>query len=412
MEKPPHKDRKPHTCCKQSCKQSPKSVEQKPGNSQPALKRVSDKTVITGGAGYFGITLGRALAKSGTEVILYDIKPCQWEIPKGVQVVQADVRVFRDFYAACEGADCVIHSAAYGMSGAEQLHRKEIQSINIGGTEVVLEGQTIVDGDEASVTYFPLDKHVNEYSRTKAIAEQMVLAANGSPLAGGGKLYTCSLRSPGIYGPEEERHLPRLALNIERGFFAFRVGDSQTLMNWVHVKNLVQAHILATAALTPERNYIASGQVYFINDNEKVNLFEWLSPLFERLGVRKPSISVPVFLVHLSAMFMESVYYLLYPFVEITPPITRNEVHNISCTHTFKIDKARAELGYSPKKYSFADCVDHYLRKRPARRRDFFLLKCFLLTLLLMSLVIALIRFPDILKVLLQLRDAYVGILQ
>uniref|UniRef100_H9G4R2 3-beta hydroxysteroid dehydrogenase/isomerase domain-containing protein n=1 Tax=Anolis carolinensis TaxID=28377 RepID=H9G4R2_ANOCA len=260
--------------------------------------------------------------------------------------------------------------------------------------------------------------HVNEYSRTKAIAEQMVLAANGSPLAGGGKLYTCSLRSPGIYGPEEERHLPRLALNIERGFFAFRVGDSQTLMNWVHVKNLVQAHILATAALTPERNYIANGQVYFINDNEKVNLFEWLGCVSGLIYVRflpcnlKRSLQSQVIAFVCAAMFMESVYYLLYPFVEITPPITRNEVHNISCTHTFKIDKARAELGYSPKKYSFADCVDHYLRKRPARRRDFFLLKCFLLTLLLMSLVIALIRFPDILKVLLQLRDAYVGILQ
>ncbi|XP_067318428.1 putative short-chain dehydrogenase/reductase family 42E member 2 [Anolis sagrei] len=428
MEKPPHKDRKHQT----ACKPCPKPCEQKAGSSKPALKRVSDRTVVTGGSGCFGFTLGRALAKSGTEVILYDVKPCQWEVPKGVQVVQADVRVFRDFYAACEGADCVIHSAAYGMSGSEQLRKKEIQSINIGGTEVVLEvckqrniprlvytssvnvvfaGQTIIDGDEASVTYFPLDKHVNEYSRTKAIAEQMVLAANESPLAGGGKLYTCALRSPGIYGPEEERHLPRLALNIERGLFAFRVGDSNTLMNWVHIKNLVQAHILAAEALTPEKKYIAGGQAYFINDNEKVNIFEWLSPLFERLGTRKPLIRVPVFLVHLSAILIEILYYLLYPFVEITPPITRNEVLNISCTHTFKIDKARAELGYSPKKYSFAECVDQYLKTRP-RRRNFFLLKCFLLILLLIGLVIMLIKFPDVLQVLLRLRDAYAGILQ
>lgn len=38
---------------------------------------------------------------------------------------------------------------------------------------------------------------------------------------------------------------------------------------------------------------------------------------------------------------------------------------NISVTHTFKIDKARAQLGYHPLKYDFADSVDHYMKSRP-----------------------------------------------
>nr|XP_028562555.1 putative short-chain dehydrogenase/reductase family 42E member 2 [Podarcis muralis] len=98
---------------------------------------------------------------------------------------------------------------------------------------------------------------MNEYSRTKSIAEQMVLGADGVSLPGGGKLHTCALRPPGIYGPEEQRHFPRIALNIERGMFVFTFGGPETRMNWVHVKNLVQAHILAMDALTPEKNYIA-----------------------------------------------------------------------------------------------------------------------------------------------------------
>ncbi|XP_061456346.1 putative short-chain dehydrogenase/reductase family 42E member 2 isoform X2 [Rhineura floridana] len=329
---------------------------------------------------------------------------------------KADVRHYDHLYAACEGADCVIHAAAYGMTGIEQLHKKHIRSVNVGGTGVVLEvckrrgiprliytstinvvfaGQTIIDGDEQSVPYFPLNKQVNEYSRTKSIAEQMVLAANGSHLAGGSRLYTCALRPPGIYGPEEQRHFPRMALNIQRGLFTCKFGAPGTVMNWVHVKNLVQAHILAAEALTPEKNCIAGGQAYFINDNEKVNLFEWLSPLFKGLGVSKPWIRVPVFLVHLSAVVMENVHNALMPIVEITPLITRNEVHNVSCTNTFKIDKARAHLGYSPKKYSFADCVDHYLKTRP-RKRNFFLLKCFLVTVFFISLVLLAVYFQEV----------------
>ncbi|KAH0631931.1 hypothetical protein JD844_019835 [Phrynosoma platyrhinos] len=282
MEKSPQKDKKCHSLFKHSSK----PVEQKPDCSKQALKRVSDKTVITGGAGYFGFTLGSALAELGTEIILYDRKTPLWEIPKGVELVQADVRNFSDFYNACEGVDCVIHAAAYGMSGSEQVTQLCDEEI-------------------------------------KPFAESIFIV---SYFTGGGKLYTCALRPPGIYGPEEQRHLPRLALNIERGLFAVRFGDPGALMNWVHVNNLVHAHILAAEALTLEKNYIAGGQAYFINDNEKVNLFEWLSPLvsqralnyslkrailcslgsfwrnFEGLGVRKPRIRIPVFLVHISVM--------------------------------------------------------------------------------------------------------------
>lgn len=389
---------------KQPQKPDPKEVVSTPQGP----KKVSVKTVVTGGAGHFGFALGRALAKSGTSVILYDINKPIWAVPSGVVFVQADVRHYNDLYSVCEGVDCVFHVAAFGMTGTEQLKTKEIRSINVEGTRIVIEvckqqniprliytssinvvfaGQTIEDGDEDSVPYYPLNKQVNEYSKTKTIAEQMVLAANGSPLKGGGTLYTCALRPPGIYGPDEQRHLPRLKLNAERGLFTFKLGPPTNRMNWVHVKNLVQGHILAANALTPEKSYIAGGQAYFINDDEKVNLFEWLSPLFEKLGVMKPRIRSPIFASYITAVLLEMLYKILSPFVEITPLLTRNEVNNFASTHTFKVDKARKHLGYAPKKYSFADCVEHYLKYRP-RRRNFFMIKCFLGFLFLISLIV------------------------
>uniref|UniRef100_A0A674GNR7 Putative short-chain dehydrogenase/reductase family 42E member 2 n=1 Tax=Taeniopygia guttata TaxID=59729 RepID=A0A674GNR7_TAEGU len=300
--------------------------------------------------------------------------------------LQTDIRDYSAILAVCEGADCVFHVASYGMSGTEQLHKKEIETVNINGTRLILNackqqniprlvytssvnvvfgGLPIEDGDEESLPYFPIDKLVDHYSRTKSIAEQMVLAANGSALEGGGILHTCVLRPPGIYGPEEQRHLPRLAKIIERRLLSFKFGDPSVKMNWIHVENFVQAHILAAEALTPEKNYIASGQVYFIHDGEKSNLFEWLTPLFERLGCSKPWIRIPTCLVYASATFMEHLHAILRPVVDLPPLLTRNEVQNISVTHTFRIDKARAQLGYRPQKFDFADSVDHYIESRP-----------------------------------------------
>uniref|UniRef100_A0A3Q1BVM9 3-beta hydroxysteroid dehydrogenase/isomerase domain-containing protein n=1 Tax=Amphiprion ocellaris TaxID=80972 RepID=A0A3Q1BVM9_AMPOC len=298
--------------------------------------------------------------------------------------LQSDIRDYSSLYKVCEGADCIFHTASYGMSGPEQLRKEQVESINVGGTNnvinvckersisrlvytstinVVFTGKPIEDGDEASVPYVPPD-HIDHYSRTKAIAEQTVLSANGCSLKAGGLLRTCVLRPCGIYGPGERRHLHRVMVNVERRLFSFRFGDPQARMNWVHVENLVLAHRLAAEALTLKKSCIASGQAYFINDGVSVNLFEWLTPLFEKLGHSRPMINLPVSLVYSAAILVEYLHVILRPVMEVPLLFTRSEVRNIAVSHTFKIEKARRELGYCPKPYSLADSVEQYLKSR------------------------------------------------
>lgn len=77
---------------------------------------------------------------------------------------------------------------------------------------MVYGGQEIAGGDE-SLPYFPYPEGLRDYdtySRTKALAERAVLAADGTPLPSGGTLRTCALRPAGIWGPGEQRHLPRM----------------------------------------------------------------------------------------------------------------------------------------------------------------------------------------------------------
>uniref|UniRef100_A0A8C1NDS7 Short chain dehydrogenase/reductase family 42E, member 2 n=1 Tax=Cyprinus carpio TaxID=7962 RepID=A0A8C1NDS7_CYPCA len=319
--------------------------------------------LVTGGAGYFGFRLGRALAVQGATVLLLDLHKPPWDIPDGAVFQQIDIRDYDALYKICAGVDVIYHTASYGMSGPEQLKKKQIESVNVCGTNNVINvctehgiarliytstinvafaGRPIEDGDEDSVPCVPLDMHIDHYSRTKAIAERMVLAADGRSTKGGGLLHTCVLRPSGIYGPEERRHLHRV--NVERRLFSFHFGDPNAKMNWVHVDNLVMAHVLAAEALTADKAF--SGQVYFINDGESVNVFEWLTPL-----------------------------------------VSNNQTKNIAVSHTFKIEKAQRELGFSPKKYSLTDSVDQYLRSRAPRSASSFPNTQYLLLLLLMGFI-------------------------
>ncbi|PNI13027.1 SDR42E2 isoform 1 [Pan troglodytes] len=372
----------------EACKAAGQAPQQK--TQAKPTKAARQKVLVTGGGGYLGFSLGSHLAKSGTSVILLDCRRPQWELSPETKFIQADVRDEEALYRAFEGVDCVFHVASYGISGAEKLQKEQIESINVGGTKLVIDvcvrrrvprliytstvnvafgGKPIEQGDEDSVPYFPLDEHVDHYSRTKAIADQLTLMANGTPLPGGGTLRTCVLRPPGIYGPEEQRHLPRVAGHIKKRLFMFRFGDRKARMNWVHVHNLVQAHVLAAEALTTAKGYVASGQAYYINDGESVNLFEWMAPLFEKLGYSQPWIQVPTSWVYLTAAVMERLHLALRPICSLPPLLTRSEVRSVAVTHTFQIAKARAQLGYAPDKFRFADAVELYVQSTTRRPR-------------------------------------------
>ncbi|XP_077389386.1 putative short-chain dehydrogenase/reductase family 42E member 2 isoform X2 [Festucalex cinctus] len=380
---PPAPRQRPNGAAASRCGSLPERRASKVGQWASSAGTV----LVTGGGGYFGFRLGRALAAHGMSVILLDMNKPSWDTPDGVLFHQSDIRDYSSLFSLCEGVDCVFHCASYGMSGPEQLRKEQVESVNMGGTNNVINvckersiprlvytsttnavfaGEPIEDADEASVPSVPPEMHIDHYSRTKAIAEQMVLSANGFSLKGGGLLRTCVLRPCGIYGPEERRHLHRVMVNVERRLFSFRFGDRRARMNWVHVDNLVLAHMLAAEALTMKKSCVASGQVYFINDGLSVNLFVWLTPLFERLGYRRPLINLPVSLVYSAAILMEYLHIFMRPVIEVPLLFTRSEVRNIAVSHTFKIDKARKDLGFCPQSYSLADSVEQYLKSRQA----------------------------------------------
>ncbi|XP_071106669.1 short-chain dehydrogenase/reductase family 42E member 1-like [Haliotis cracherodii] len=323
---------------------------------------------ITGGGGYPGFCLGKNLIEEGHKVKLFDIKEPVWDLLPGMEFIKGDIRDAAAVHAAVEGADVVYHMASYGMSGREQLNRKLIQEVNIGGTEnvvkacrdcnvtrlvytstynVVFGGQEIRDGDE-SLPYLTEDKFTEYYSLTKMHSEKKVLGANGSQTVDGSVLHTCALRLAGVYGPGEQRHIPRIVSYLEQGLVAVTYGAKDSLVDFLHVDNLVQAHTLAGRGLSRDRGHIAAGQAYFICDDKPINNFEFFRPLIEGLGYRYPTVNLPLLPVFYFAFITEIVHSIIGRIYNFQPLLTRTEVYKTGVTHTFSISKAHSQLGYSP----------------------------------------------------------------
>ncbi|XP_066541565.1 short-chain dehydrogenase/reductase family 42E member 1 [Hoplias malabaricus] len=365
------------------------------------------KYVVTGGGGYFGFRLACTLLKESCRVLLFDVRPPSEKLPEGVDFVHGDVRDFAQVEKVLKGVDCVFHIASYGMSGREQLSKNLIKEVNVQGTEnvlracvalgvkrlvytstfnVVFGGQVIENGNE-TLPYLPLHLLPDHYSRTKSLAEMQVLRANGSPLTNGhGVLRTCALRPAGIYGPGEQRHLPRIVEYIEKGLFGFVYGDPDSLVEFVHVDNLVSAHILAAKALTEK----AAGQAYFISDGRPVNNFEFFRPLVEGLGYTFPKLRLPISLVYFFAFLTEMIHSAVGHFYNFQPLLTRTEVYKTGVTHYFSIEKARAELGYKPREYDLREVVE-WFRSRGHGRKPASLIKKLILDVALFVVIFAVI---------------------
>ena len=332
--------------------------------------------LITGGSGYLGQRICFALFAAGArEVRTLDLSPAPADteldgaeaaLLARVKRFTGDVRSSADVCAAMGGCSVVFHAASYGMSGREMLNRRKTRSVNLNGAATVLAaaqtlgvkrlvytgsynsvfgGKPIYNGDE-TLPMFPPSAHVDEYSRTKALAERAVLAAHDPP-----RLATCALRCAAIYGPGETRHFPRIARLASLGAVCFSVGPPSVRVDWVHGDDLAAAHVLAASALGPGGP--AGGCSYFINDGQPVNQTAFLMPLIKACGGRDVAIWLPVWLVLCVAYVIQYtclfVWWLTRGAYLPSPLLLPAEVYKVGVTHTFSCAKATRELGYTPR---------------------------------------------------------------
>lgn len=405
--------------------------------------------VVTGGLGFVGSALCLELVRRGARLVrAFDLRSTSpWSdhlLKNGVHFVKGDISHRKDVEKALRGVDCVFHLASFGMSGKEMLQYGRVDDVNINGTchvleachehgvkrlvyvstsNVVFAGNEIVNGNER-LPYIPMDNHVDPYSRSKSIAEQLVLKSNGRPSKkkNGECLFTCAIRPAAIYGPGEERHFPRIINLAKLGLLLFKIGEPNVKSDWVYVDNLVLALILASMGLLDDipgrgKQPIAAGQPYFISDGSPVNTFEFLRPLLRGLEYDMPKASLPVSTALFVGKAFSIIYTIMYPWLNRgwlpQPLLLPAEVYKVGVTHYFSYLKAKEELGYTPittPQEGMAATISFY-QERKRKSVDGPTIYEWFFCIFGMSIVIAAAFFPDIGPVPL-FRSAYLFVLR
>ncbi len=309
------------------------------------------RALVTGGGGFLGTALCRTLTARGDEVRSISRGDYPHLAQLGVQVIRADLADVEAISKAAEGCDAVFHVAAKaGVWGREA----DYIAANVTGSEHVLEAcraanvARLVYTSSPSVCFDGSD-HLNAsndlpratsflapYPRTKAIAEERVLAANSPELA------TCALRPHLIFGPGDPHILPRLIARARSGRLRI-VGEGTNEVTVCFVENAAHAHVLAADTLRPGAPH--AGKAYFIGQQAPVQLWKWINELLEAVDVAPVRKHISRGAAYKLGAVLESTWRLLRLAGE--PPMTRFVATQLATSHSYDMQPASRDFGYT-----------------------------------------------------------------
>lgn len=318
------------------------------------------KVLVTGGGGFVGFNVAKMLRARGDEVrtIARGAYPKLTDL--GAVHVQGDLADRASTLAAVDGVDAVVHVAAKaGVWGK----RSEYQACNVDGTQNVIDAclekgvASLVMTSSPSVTFSGGDarhaneslpypaKHLSHYGRSKAVAEQRVLAANGTPhRQGPGVLLTCALRPHLVYGEHDPHIVPRLVSRAKAGRLMW-IGDAASLVDVTYVENAAHAHLLALDALAHSEHKPA-GKAYFISQGTPVSPEQWVNGILGAVGIAPVNKRISLALAYGVGAAMELAWRTLP--LKGEPLMTRFLAAQLGTSHYYDLTAARRDFGYQP----------------------------------------------------------------
>ncbi len=309
--------------------------------------------LVTGGGGFLGSRIVQMLHQHGHRVIALGRRRYPHHEQAGIETLQADLRDAMAIRRACEGMDIVFHAGALpGIWG----RRKTFWDINVTGTENVLAGcracrvpklvytsspsavigQQDLHGVDESQPY--PDRFLAHYPRTKAVAERMILKANGPEVA------TVSLRPHLIWGPGDPHLIPQVIARARAGKL-MQVGSGENLVDVTYIDNAAEAHLLVADKLAP--GAACAGRAYFISQAEPVQLWPWLNEILTRVGAPTVKRAISYRTAYRIGALLEVIYRLVGATSE--PRMTRFMALQLAHTHYFSTKAAERDFGYVPR---------------------------------------------------------------
>lgn len=239
------------------------------------------RTLVLGGAGYIGSHMALELIKNGDEVIIVDnlLTGFRQAVPKESIFYKGDIRDinFLNKLFNTEKIDAVIHFSASSLVGESVINPLKYYDNNLCGTKTLLEAMVshginkivfsstaAVYGEPENIPILETDRTepTNPYGETKLSMEKMFKwVSNAHDLNYVSLRYfnACGADESGTIGEAHnpESHLIPLILQVPNGkkdsisIFGtdYDTPDGTCIRDYIHVTDLVQAHILAVKYL-------------------------------------------------------------------------------------------------------------------------------------------------------------------
>lgn len=319
------------------------------------------KTLVTGGGGFLGRYIVEQLLARGDEVTVFARGSYPELAQLGARPLRGDLQDSEAVSRACAGLDAVFHVAAkadvwgqwaafYGanVTGTQHIidacRRNGVPKLIYTSTpSVVASGSSRAGADES----LPYPARFEAfYPHTKAIAEQLVRQASGPDLL------TVSLRPHVVFGPRDTQIIPRLVARARAGKL-IRVGSGRNRLDVTYVEDAARAHLLAADALVP--GAAVAGSVYFISQNEPVNLWEFVNNLLARLDIPPVTRGISLPAARAIGGALEGVYRVLH--LPGEPRLTRFLANELALDHYYDISAAKRDFGYRPQ-FTLAQAID------------------------------------------------------
>lgn len=304
--------------------------------------------LVTGATGHLGNVLVRSLVSSQLKVRAMvapfeDTKPLEG---LEVEIVRGDIRDAKFVESACKGVENVYHLAAViSILGK----RKSVYDVNVVGTQNVI--QACLRNKVQKLIYVssihafsepkcgslidesvPIDpkKTVGNYAKSKAIATLEVLRATKEGL------YAVVICPTGVVGPYDWRvsEMGNLLLLYSKNLLRVGIDGS---FDFVDVRDVASLLIEACKRARNGELFIASGE--YITIRAFVQILRKIRP------ARSVDLFLPSYIAYPLSIFT-SAYYLAK---KRKPLLTPYSVHTLTRNYVYSSQKAKNELGYSPR---------------------------------------------------------------
>lgn len=311
------------------------------------------RALVTGGGGFLGGAIARRLKDRGDYVRVFGRSRQNDLEALGVDSAQGDLADREAVCDAVAGCDVVFHAGAkVGLWGdPAEFERTNVEGtknviaaclkagiaklVFTGSPSVVFTGGDIAGADESA----PYPDHFDsDYSRTKADAEKIILAANHDRLA------TVSLRPHLIWGPGDRHLFPRIVARA-RSRRLFRIGKYNPQISALYIDDAVEAHLHAAVALSPLSDI--AGKAYFLASDRPIPIWGMIDQMLAAANLPASRASIPYSAAMMAARACEAFWRLAR--LRGEPPLTVFLVRQLTTAHWFDVSAAHRDLDWSAK---------------------------------------------------------------